>query len=239
MKLLNPLAYPLPVLVGCLVLVLGARLGQLPSRILWPVAGGVAVAGGLLRQRQENDPERLALQELEAEVQGVKAAAVQLAQQAEVLRQEADQVLHSRELSMELLTAVQYGCDLAIALPGKVERLGAQLSQGNSLLSTEELERRLARVRSELASSQGAKRTALQKLAQSLERNIQLTQAGSDTRQTQLLELATLIQDSAGTLQQLQNSLRSINLDDSTQVSQLQDLSEDLSQLQRQTDLLM
>jgi hypothetical protein len=238
MKFFNPFLYPFPILLGCLFLILSIRVLRLPIVVVFPIAGGLAVGGAMVRHSQEK-PALIALQALQGELAEVKTLAEQLATKAELLRQEAEQILRNREISLELLSAVQYGCDLAIALPGKVDRLAQHLPSETSLLSVEDLQKRLKAVRQQQVQSQGATQASLAKLAQSLQRNIELTQAGSDIRQSQILNLTTLIQDSAGTLQQLQNSLRSINLEDADQVSQLQSFTEELSRLQQEVDLLI
>lgn len=239
MHIPNPLTYPLPVLAGCVVILSGARVLQLPPPVVLPLAACVTLVGATFRHQQETDPQQVAIKQVEAELTGVRTLAIELAQQAEVLRQEADRILRNRDVSLDLLTALQYGCDLAIALPQRVQNLVHKLPDARSLLSAEALEARLLKVREQEAHSEGAAQVSLRQLAESLERNIELTKTATNVREAQILNLMRLMQDSGGALQRLQNHLRSINLEDATQVEQLQSLSETLSCLQQEVDMLM
>ena len=55
----------------------------------------------------------------------------------------------------------------------------------------------------------------------------------------QVVSLATLIQDTAGVLQELQNKLREADLNDSTQTLELRSLGEQLNSFQENVDLLI
>ncbi|NES46895.1 MAG: hypothetical protein F6K20_38305, partial [Moorea sp. SIO2C4] len=75
-------------------------------------------------------------------------------------------------------------------------------------------------------------RQQLQQLATSLKHNITLARQGEDARQAQVIALATLITDTAGVLQQLQNRLRTSNLEDTQAVEELRSLSTELAGFQ-------
>jgi hypothetical protein len=162
-----------------------------------------------------------------------------LAEKAEILRQEANQLLTTDSSQLELLTAVQYACDRAIDLPAKINQFAGQLQSPNSLLSISELQQQLLEVQTKQRSSSGVARQHLDQLAESLKRNIQLAQQGQDTRTAQITSLYTLIQDAAGVLQQLQNKLRTSDLTNSEQVNELQTLSAELNSFQENVDILV
>ncbi|MFP3344818.1 hypothetical protein R0J87_20285, partial [Halomonas sp. SIMBA_159] len=88
------------------------------------------------------------------------------------------------------------------------------------------------------SQSSGASYQQLQSLQESLQRNIRLAKQGEDARQAQVISLNTSIQNLAGVLQQLQNKLRSADLADVQQVTELQNLSEELNSLQENVDIL-
>jgi hypothetical protein len=238
MNLANPLFYPLPVLVGSIALITGVRLAKLPSEIMLPVAGSIAVAGAAIRKSQE--PERLHLDnpELERELQGVQQQAKVLAEKAGELRSEAVRLL-TQSTQVELLAAVQSACDRANELPGKVDRLIQRLRGSDSLLSVDDLHKQLMEVQTKLHASSGVAREQLTKLAESLNRNIQLAREGQDARQAQIANLSALILDSAGVLQAMQNKLRSLDLSDAEQRLELRSLSDELSIFQENVDLLV
>jgi hypothetical protein len=140
---------------------------------------------------------------------------------------------------MDILAAVQYGCDLAIALPEKVDRLAAKLPQTRSLLDTASLQQQLQQVQTEKLNATGSAYTSLQRLEESLQRNLSLLNTNQDDRQAQILNLAALIQDSAGVLQRLQNHLQTANLADVNQLDQLQELIGEMNRLQQEADLFV
>ena len=65
-----------------------------------------------------------------------------------------------------------------------------------------------------------------------MQRNIQLAEEGKNARTAQITSLYTLIQDSAGVLQKIQNKLRTADLTDAQQVMQLQASTDELTSLQ-------
>jgi chromosome segregation ATPase len=88
-------------------------------------------------------------------------------------------------------------------------------------------------------TSHGIARDQLETLVNSLQQNVTLAHQGQDARQAQVISLSTLIADSAGVLQQMQNQLRSANLHDTQQSLELRSLSDDLKLFQDNVDLLV
>ena len=237
MKLVNPLGYPLSVLAGAVVLVAGVRLVHLPSVVVVPLAIVVATGGAVVQKSQERSP-TLDNPALEQELQSVRQQAKNLAEKADHLRQEAARLL-TESTQMDLLAAVQYACDRATELPGKIEQLIRRMQGADSLLVVRDLQAQLREVETRSQTSSGVAREQLSRLADSLRRNIQLAQQGQDARQAQVVSLSTLIFDSAGVLQAMQNQLRTANLADGAQTQELRSLSEELRQFQETVDLLV
>ncbi len=237
-KIANPLNYPLAVLAGGIVLFVGVRLIQLPSIIAIPVAGAIATAGASFLQAKQPTKIQLENPALERELQTAKEQAELLLEKSENLRSEAQKLLTS-SFQVELLTAVQYACDRTLELPAKIDQLAERLHGSDSLLSVTELERQLAGVRKRQQKSSGLARQQLQQLEASLQRNINLAQQGQDARQAQVFSLVTLITESAGILQQLQNRLRTSDLNNSEQINELRGLSDELSNLQANVNLFV
>ncbi len=140
MKLANPLYYPLPVLVGAVVLVVGVRVLRQPSVVVVPAAIAVATAGAALRKGQEPDSLGLEDPRLENTLQSVRQQAVTIAEKSEALRAEATRLLSQAE-QLDLLSAVQFACDRAEELPAKIDGLAQRMRGGRSLLSIEDLQR--------------------------------------------------------------------------------------------------
>lgn len=218
MKWSNPLHYPLAVLTGGVALVIGARVVSLPMAIALPTSAAIAIGSaqllGLRQPKFDNSP-------LAREFQAVQAAATDLASKAEILRQEAGKLLAGSSGQLDLLTEVEYACDRASELPHKIEQMAERLQGANSLLSVEELQRQLTEVQVREQRSTDTAKEQLAQLTASLQRNIELAKHGDDTRQAQIVSLSTLIADSAGALQTLQNRLRTANLEDATQLVEL------------------
>lgn len=239
LKLANPLHYPIAVLAGGVVLVAGVRWMRVPNSVILPTAAIVATAGATVLRLREPDAQKLATQQLQGELQVMQASAKSLAKKAEVLRQEANQFLTRGSSQLELLSTVQYVCDRALELPTKIDQLAVRLQGTDSLLSVSELQQQLLEVQSKQRSSSETVNQHLKQLADSLKRNIQLAQAGQDARNAQVVSLYTLIQDSAGVLQQLQNKLRTSDLTSQEEVNELQHLSDELNSFQENVDLLV
>lgn len=237
-RLANPLQYPLVVLVAGLVLVMGVRVVGLPNYVIIPVAGAIAAGGASLRKSQLPEPLLIDNPALAKELEMVRKTAQDVAEKAEVLREEANRVLTSTSLQLDLLTQVQYACDRAKELPNQIDSLSRKFQGSNSLLSVSELEQQLADIQNKLSQSSRASRQQLESLQASVQRNIKLAQQGEDARQAQVISLNTSIQNLAGVLQQLQNKLRNADLGDDQAVNELQNLSEELNSLQENVDIL-
>lgn len=140
---------------------------------------------------------------------------------------------------LELYSAIEYACDRASELPSQIDSLARRLSGSDSLLSVSELQQQLTEVRDKIRSSSGVARRQLQQLSLSLENNLRLALQGADARQAQVVSLATLVIESAGILQNLQNRLRSSNLDNSNEINELKNLSEELTSMQESVNVLV
>jgi hypothetical protein len=102
-----------------------------------------------------------------------------------------------------------------------------------------ELEQQLVIVESQIQTSTGAAQQSHQQLADSLRRNIELARQGQDARQAQVISLSTQILDAAGVLQSLQNKLCTADLTNAKDTGELQLLSEDFKELQKNVDVLV
>jgi hypothetical protein len=229
-KIANPIYYPLAILTGGIILVLGTRIIKASSFIVMPTAAVATLAAATFLQ-----PQKTILNDLRI----VKEAARNLAQKASLLKQEADKISIDNSSQLELLGIVQLACDRAIELPLQIDRLIQKMGETKSLLSLEDLRQQLAKVRTKVKSSSGITRENLQRLENSLNNNIQLTQMGQDTRQSQIINLQTLIQDSAGVLQQLQNKLVSADLNRSSEIEELKNLGKELNSYQENVDIII
>lgn len=225
-------------LAGGIVLVAGVRLIQLPNLITIPIAIGTTIAATAVLKSREPVTYDLENPELERELQSVRTTAIELAKKAEPLRQQAATLL-TESFQMELLAAVQISCDRALALPVKVSDLAKHLQTSRSILSVDEIQQQLAEVQQKLRSSSGIAKHHLEQLSGSLQRNLQLALEGQDTRLAQIVNLSTLIQESAGVLQRLQNQLFTVDVNNPAKISELQALSDELLSLQENIELVM
>ena len=239
MKLANPFYYPITLLASGVVLVVGVRLLGLSNVVIVPTAAAVATAGATALKSREPDAQKLVKQQLQHELQVMQSSGKSLAEKAEALRQEANQLLTRGSFQLELLIAVQEACDRAIELPPKIDQLTTRLKGTDSLLSKSDLQQQLLEVQTKQRSSSGVARQHFDQLADSLRRNIRLAQEGQDTRTAQITSLYTLIQDSAGVLQQLQNKLCTSDLSNLEQVNELRSLSAELNSFQENVDILV
>lgn len=238
MKLVNPLYYPLAVSLGGIALVVAVRFLNLSSVVMLPISVGIATVGAIARHRTEPETLNLDNPELEQELQSVQKQAKNLAEKADTLRLEATQLLSST-LEVELLAAVQYACDRATELPAKIDQLTRRLQGADSLLSVSDLQQQLAQVQAKLPNRAGIAKEQLSKLEMSLLRNIELARQGQDARQAQVASLSTMILDAGGVLQQLQNKLRTADLNNSDQVMELRRWCEELRSFEENVDLLV
>jgi hypothetical protein len=238
MKLVNPLHYPLAVFLGGIVLVLGVRLGQLPNFIILPTAAAIATGGAIFLNSKRTVSLNIDNPALVQEIQSVQQQAKLLAQKAEALRTEAKQLLADSS-QLELLVAIEYACDRTGELPAKIDRLVQRLQGSDSLLSVTELQQQLTEVKTKKSKSSGVARQQLERLAIGLENNLKLARQGQDARQAQVISLATLAIESAGILQQLQNRLRTANLEDTEEIQELKTQIEELTSRQESVELLV
>lgn len=238
MKLVNPLLYPLAVLMGGITLIMGVRLVRVPSIIAIPTA--IAVASVMAAPLSQKEANKINLDNpaLAREIQSVQQQATLLLDRAEDLRHEAKQIL-TASTQLELLTAVEYACECTSLLPGKINQLARRIQGADSLLSPTELEKQLAEVKAKQKNSSGVAKQQLQQLTTSLENNLRLARQGQDARQAQVVSLNTLVIESAGVLQQLQNRLRTSDLNNSAEINELKRLSEELKNMQEGVDVLI
>jgi hypothetical protein len=236
MKLANPLRYPLAVLAGAVVLVAGVRLANLPSWVALPMAAAIATGGAMVQKNSEPVP-ILENPALDQELTSARLQATNLAAKANSLRQEASRLLTEAN-QMDLLVMVQSACDRAVELPAKIDQLTRRMHGADSLLAVEDLQQQLSEVTTRIPASSGVARDQLNRLADSLRHNIQLARQGEDARQAQVLSLSTLILDSAGVLQGMQNQIRTANLTDASQAEELRSLSNEFSLFQDHIGLI-
>ncbi len=232
MKLANPLYYPIAVLAGGVILVAGVRFFGLSNVIALPASVVVATAGAAVMKSREPDAEKIAQQQIQRELEILRSSAKILAEKAQTLNEEANKLLSSGSYQLDLLVAVQEACQRAIELPIKIDELGRRIHGANSLLSIKDLQQQLQEVENKRSSSSGIARQNLEQLINSLQRNIVLATEGENARAAQITSLYTLIQDSAGVLQQIQNQLRTADLTDSEQIMELQASTDELTSLQ-------
>ncbi|MBE9053468.1 hypothetical protein IQ243_24280 [Nostocales cyanobacterium LEGE 11386] len=238
MKLANPLYYPVAVLAGGIVLVVGVRLAQLPSKLILPVAAGIATAGASFLQYREPQDFELDNSELEQEITAVQIAAFSLANQANKLRLEAKKLLTDSSQG-ELLASLQMNCDRAVELPEKLRTIVWYLYGSNSLISVSSLKQQLVAVQQQRRSSSGLKKQQFNQLKDFLRHNIKLAKAGKDTRLARITRISSLIQDSTAVFYNLQTKLRSFDFNNSEQMYELQLLSEQMSSLEVSLDVLV
>ncbi|MCL2935250.1 MAG: hypothetical protein MGU50_00980 [Trichodesmium sp. MAG_R02] len=232
MKLVNPFDYPISILISGVILVAGIRFIGLPNLVVLPTTAIISVASATVLKSREPDAENLANRELKHELEVISELAKSLAKKANILRQEANQLLGGEGFQMDLLVTVQSVCNSAIELPQKIAEVSRKLPNNEVLLSVEDLQKQLLEVRNKQKSSSGVSKQYLQQLATSLQRNIELAKAGKDTRQAKIFSLHQMVQDSAGLLQQLENKLRTVNLNNSEEIQELRNLSDELNSYQ-------
>lgn len=237
MRTVNPLYHPFAVLAGGIILFIAVRLLQLPSAIALPSAIGGATLLAFPLSRQEANRIKLDNPVLVREITAVKQQAKLLAQKALTLRSEARQML-TNSSQLELLAAVEYACEHTLELPEQIDTISGKFQGEDSLLSVAELKKQIALVESRKGSSSEAVERQLEQLKASLENNLRLAIQGRDTREARVISLNMLVTESAGILQQLQNSLRTSNLNDSAEIQELKALSEDLKSIQESVTLL-
>ncbi len=238
MRLVNPLHYPLAILTGGIVLIVGVRFLKLPNLVILPLAGAISTVESALLARRQKNTLKINNPALEREIISLQQQAQLIAQKAEILREEARKIL-TLSNQIDLLTTVEYSCNQAKELPDKIEQLSHRFHGADSLLSTQELEKQLKEIERKQKNSSTMAQQQLQQLTQGLKRNLELVRQGEDTKLTQIISLSTVIIDAAGVLQQLQNRLHTDNLEDPQQLQELQLLTEDLNSFQENVNLLI
>ena len=166
----------------------------------------------------------------------MRERALLLAYRAITLQLEATKLLTDSG-QIELLATMQYTCG-TVELPAKIDQLARRLDCSNLLLSVNGLQQQLIAVQVKLQNSYSVVKEHLNQIVKSLQRNIELTIQGQDTRMAEVINLTTLIQDAAGVLQELQHKLRSFDLSDAAQTMELRHC-EQLSNFQENVDLLV
>ncbi|BAZ08491.1 hypothetical protein NIES4071_02960 [Calothrix sp. NIES-4071] len=232
----NPLHYPVAILAGCICLFIGARILQLPSIIILPIAIVITIVGAIYLQKREANTLNVENRELEREIQTVNNSANSLASQAKQVNLEATKIL-TDVFEVDVLATLQIGCSQAIEAPIKIDNFLRHLRNAKSLLSIEDLKQQLAEVERK-ALAKGTK-TQLIELAASLRRNIKLAEEGRDTRLLQVYNISTQIQNCAGILQQVQTKLVNFNSHNFQQSDELKTLANQLITSQESIDLLI
>ncbi len=238
-KIANPLHYPIAVLIGGIVLVVGVRLLRVPNLIILPTSLAITVLSATGLKSQEPDPKEILKRQLTQQLEEVEQLSEELAQKTENLRQEAGKILGQNQFNLDLLIAIQEVCNFSVETPQKIKKISQNFSKDESLLSIEKLNHQLLEVKNKISSSSGVSRQQLEQLEVSLERNLELAKTGEDTRQAQIFNLHRIVQDSAGSLQQLQNKLRTANVAKPENVQSLKVLTEEIKSQQEQLSILV
>ncbi len=236
LRLTNPLNYPLAIAGSMLILFAGVRIIGLPSFLVLPtsVIAGFLAAGFLHQREYSRQSSSIGNESLAKELEGAKQEALNLIEKAEELRQEAQNLL--REASqMDLLTSVEYMCDRILELPQKIEELSSRLSGDDTLLSLENLEAKLRENRIRQRNATGVALEKLKQIEMNLLRNIQLTKQAKSAREAQVFSVTNMITEAEGILQEIQNKLRTADLQNTSTLSELQELAQQLSELQETT----
>ena len=160
MKLVNPLHYPMAMLAGGIILVVGVRVAGWSNVVVLPAAVAVTTAGAALLKTQETSPEATSRKAIDQELKAIRNTVWTVAERASSLKLEAEALLKNSS-QIELLSAVQYSCDRAAELPEKVEEMTSRLEGSEAVLSLDQLEKQLADLQAKLESSGGMARQQL------------------------------------------------------------------------------
>jgi len=238
--LVNPLHYPTAIFSAALVLVLGVRVWGLPRWLMVPVAVVMALGGSWLLHWREAQQPLFADPALTREIQQLRQQVNSLVQAAQKVQAEAARLLVD-DPDLDLLVAVQEVCQQVQSLPQAVDQRVQRLYQTDydAVLSVADLEKQLAQVRRQKRRVGSLAGAQLDRLEATLVRNIELAQRGQDTRLAQIAALVTLVQGTAGVLQQLQNQLRTFDIRNQQQLQQVRSLSETLQDCERQMTILV
>ena len=239
LKLVNPLYYPIAVLIGGIILVVGVRFLQLPNFAVLPTSIALSTVTAAVLKAREPDGNIKVMQELQKELQEIDQSVQDLVQKAKILQADAKQLLVQQDFQLNLLLEIEEVCNYVMELPGKIKNIAKNIVNIKSLLSIDELQQKLSQVQNKIVKSSGDSRRQLEKLAASLQRNIELAKTGTDTRQAQILNLHTIVEDASGVLQELQNKIRTADLSDSEKIHELSSLTEALKNQEKQVDLYL
>ncbi|MEO0770852.1 MAG: hypothetical protein AAFY72_15770 [Cyanobacteria bacterium J06649_4] len=237
-RLANPFYYPLAMLAGGVVLVAGARLVRLPAVVMVPVSGAIALTTATALKSREPDTIALDNPALSKELQRIRSQAVSLTETAQRLKEEANKLLTSVEY-IDLLGTVQYVCDRTQEMPAKIDQLARRLQGKDALLSMSDMAAQQKEATAKIAASSGLAKEKWQSLSAQLANNIALVKQGEDAREAQLIQLRSVIVESGGVLQQLQNKLRTADLDSAMDAAELKAMSDELKAFQENADVLL
>jgi len=238
--LVNPLHHPTAIFGAALVLVVGVRLFALPRWLMLLVAVGIALGGSWVLHWRERQQSPLDDGALSREIRELRQQVGFLVQAAQKVQAQASRLLVDAP-DLDLLVAVQEVCNQVQTLPQAVDQRVQRLYQTrfDGVLSVEDLEKQLAQVRRQKRRVGQLAGAQLDQLEATLVRNIQYAQMGQDTCIAQVTALMTLIQNTAGILQQLQNQLRTFDIHNQQQLQELRSLSETLQGFERQMTILV
>lgn len=221
LKLANPIYYPIAVALGGITLVLGVRLLRVPNPIIIPSAVGVTLLGSSFLKSQELDAEGQLQKTLEQDLNAMETFSETLGIQSEQVRQEVSQKLAQESQHLDTLVKVQEVCDRFSQFPTKIRNLTQKMIQKKSLLSWEELSQKKTEVDEQITLSSGESRQQLEQLSATLADNLAQVKQGLDSRQSQVIYLNTLLQTSAGNLQELYNNLHNYSGNNAEKIEQI------------------
>ncbi len=240
MPLINPLHYPTAIFCAALVLVVGVRVFWLPRWLMLVVAVVIALGGSWLLHWREAQHLPLADPALSREIRELRQQVAFLVQAAQQVQAQAARLLVDAP-DLDLLVAVQEVCQQVQSLPQAVEQRVQQLYQTDydAVLSVADLEKQLAQVRRQKQRVGQLAGAQLEQLEATLVRNLEYARMGQDTRIAQITALMTLVQNTAGILQQLQNQLRTFDIQNQEQLQHVHRLSETLQGFEQQMTMLV
>jgi hypothetical protein len=207
LNLPNPLHFPLAVLAGGVVLVVGVRATGLGVPISASAAVACSVAVGSLRRRSELEPQIKPGPDAEAALEQAQASALDLGRRSQQLGQDASARLHGPD-EMETLAELQILCQRIQELPGRITTFARQLdSTGASLVPVNRLRQRLAEEERRAKGASGVIQEQRRRLVSQLKANLDLARQGHDGREVRLLNLNLLLESASGELLALQGLL--------------------------------
>lgn len=230
MKLVNPLYYPLSVLAGVVVMVVGTRVLSGSKLVVIPVALGVMGLGATVQKSQE-----WANPALVKPLQVAKQHALFVAEKAALIRQEAATRLSGLD-QIDVLAGIQASCERFKELPQRVDQFSRHLRETTALLPLEHLQEQLQEVKERQRHALGSTQEHLGRMAESLERAVAQVQQGEDSGQAQVANLTVALLDATAILQTLQNALR-VNTPEALET--LGSVQQEMLALQETIDLVL